>query len=559
LKLLPSKQGLYVLLVCFISGALFALSFPPFKTWFFVYPGMIILLHLIFTSEKFWQVFRRGYFTMLVLNAIALYWIAGWSSDDFFLKFGGIATVIIHPLFFMIAILITYFVKRNFNMRIALFLFPFIWTGFEYSHNLGQLAYPWIELGNTETYNLYRIQYAEYIGVHGITFLICVMSAVLYLLIYNISLKKWKLKSRKAILSYIVIFLLIIGPNVYSYIYLSNTGHTSQYFHTNDTTKVIKTAVIQANVDPFDKWKLSQKEDLISLYMDMLNEALKYSPELIVMHETAVPYYFFDEYYYYDTQKFIDFVNKNRTYLLMGIPYLEYYPDSLTAPPDSRIMSISRRRYKTFNAAILLEPGKTRDEYQIHKKAKLVPFSENVPYGRYLPFLGKLIKWQVGIGSWNYGDKLLVFNMDNPAENVSAKFSTLICFESVFSDYVSGAVKNGAEFLIVVTNDGWFGNTAGPLQHERFAILRAIENRKWVVRSAQTGISCFIDPLGNIHDEMPYDTRGIRTRNIIANTEITFYARHGDVIGVISYYLTGVILLVCIAFYVYIIRVRRRA
>ncbi|MGA2669160.1 MAG: apolipoprotein N-acyltransferase [Ignavibacteria bacterium] len=546
MKLLPTKKGLYVLLVCFISGVLLALSFPPFKTWYLVYPGMIVLLHLIFTSDKFWWVFHRGYFTMLVFNALTLYWIAGWSSDDFFLKFGGVATVIIHPLFFLVPILIIYFVQKYFTLKTALILFPLIWTGFEYSHNIGQLAYPWIELGNTETYNLNRIQYAEYIGVHGITFVICVISVILYFLIYNFSLKKWATASKKAVICYIVLLILIIGPNVYSYYYLKNTAHTSKYYTSTDSTKIIKTTMIQANVDPFDKWKLSKKDDIISLYISLLNDALMPSPDLIVMHETAVPYYFFYDPDIQDTQKFIEFVNRNRKYLLMGIPHLEEYPDSNTAPTDSRIMSISRTRYKQFNAAILLEPDRTKPEYQIHKKSKLVPFSENVPYGRYLPFLGKLIKWQVGISSWDFGNGLLVFKMVNTDEKIRTKFSTLICFESVFSDYVSSAVRNGAEFLVIVTNDGWFGKTAGPIQHERFAVLRAIENRKWIVRSAQTGISAFIDPLGNVYDEIAYDTQGIRTREIIANVEITFYAEHGDIIGVVGYYSTGVILLLCI-------------
>jgi apolipoprotein N-acyltransferase len=510
---------------------------------------MIMLLHLIFTSDKFRQVFRRGYFTMLVFNAIALYWIAGWSSNDFFLKAGGIATVIVHPLFFLIPIFTTYFVQRNFNIKTALFLFPLIWTGFEYSHNLGQLAYPWIELGNTETYNLNRIQYAEYFGVHGITFVICVISVIIYFLIYNISLKKWRLSSAKAIISYSVLLILIIGPNIYSYYYLKNSAHTSKYFETTDSTKIIKTAVIQANVDPFDKWKLSRKDDVIDLSISLLNEAVNSSPDLLVLHETAVPYYFFYDPDFNDTQRFLDFVNRNKKYLVMGIPYMEQYPDSNTAPPDSRIMSISRTRYKQYNAAILLEPDKTRQEFQIHKKSELVPFSENVPYGKQLPFLGKLIKWEVGIGSWDYGDGLLILNMNNPSEKIRTKFSILICFESVFSDYVRGGVKNGAEFLTIITNDGWFGKTSGPLQHERFAVLRAIENRKWVVRSAQTGISCFIDPLGNVYDEMPYETRGIKTRNIITNTEITFYAQHGDVIGEIGYYSMGIMLVVCLIVY----------
>ena len=113
----------------------------------------------------------------------------------------------------------------------------------------------------------------------------------------------------------------------------------------------------------------------------------------------------------------------------------------------------------------------------------------------------------------------------------------MICFESVFSDYVSHGVKDGAQFLIIITNDGWWGNNGGPVQHEQFAVLRAIENRKWIIRAGQTGISCFIDPLGNIYNKIPYDTEGMAVRDIYANSNQTFYSLHGDVVGLISYVL----------------------
>jgi apolipoprotein N-acyltransferase len=235
--------------------------------------------------------------------------------------------------------------------------------------------------------------------------------------------------------------------------------------------------------------------------------------------------------------------------VLMGIPHIQYYTDSLKAPPETEVMSISKRRYGIYNSAILLEPGKTKDEYQIHKKVKLVPFSEHAPFQRYLPFMKKLVSWGVGISSWNPGDSLILFNYKYG--KINTKFATLICFESVFSDYVSRGVKKGAEFLVIITNDGWWGNNAGPVQHEQFAVLRAVENRKWIIRAAQTGISCFIDPLGNIYDTIPYDTEGMAVREIYANNEQTFYSRHGDLIGLISYWIVILGLILCILLYIY--------
>ena len=312
--------------------------------------------------------------------------------------------------------------------------------------------------------------------------------------------------------------------------------NSSIYFSESDTTKVVRSAIIQTNVDPFNKWS-GNPDQIVNSYMSQLDSSLTYNPYLIVVHETAVPYYFFEQTYFYNTVKFLDFVNMNRKYLLMGIPYLQYYNDSSNAPKDSKISSITHRRYKTYNSAILIEPDKNKNEYQIHEKAKLVPFSENVPYSNAFPFLSKWIRWGVGISSWNAGDSLLVFKLNDQLYHKNLHFVTLVCFESVFSDYVSEGVKNGAEFLVIITNDGWFGKSSGPIQHQQFAILRAIENRKWIIRAAQTGISCFIDPLGNTYNKLHIDTKGIIVKNIIANDEKTFYSLHGDMIGWTGYYI----------------------
>lgn len=534
--------------ICLLGGLLLGFSFPPFKTWFLVYFGMLLLLYLMLSAKRFRQAFARGYLTMLVFNILTLYWIGGWNSNDIFLKLGGTATDVIHPLFFLVPLLIFYGIKKLYKPGFALFLFPLIWTGFEYGHNYGELVFPWIELGNTETYNIYRIQYAELFGVHGITFLICIITVLLYYLINKLYTRKWKIISKPAIICFSIIILLIIFPNFYSYNYLINTANYERYFSADDSSKVIKTAIIQPNVNPFVKWS-SNRDSLVDAYINKLNESLTLNPDFIVLHETSVPYYFLEDYNSYNTQKYINFVNQNGKPLLMGVPNIQYYTDSLTAPPETEVMSKSGRRYGVYNSAILLEPGQRKDQYQIHKKAKLVPFSEHAPFQRYLPFMRKLVSWGVGISSWNPGDSLNLFDLKYG--KINTRFASLICFESVFSDYVSGGVKNGAEFLIIITNDGWWGNNGGPVQHEQFAVLRAVENRKWIIRAAQTGISCYIDPLGNIYDEIPYDTEGMTVKNIITNDDITFYSKHGDVIGKVSYYVEILSLILCIVLYVY--------
>ncbi len=555
LELYSSPTKLKTFLLCTLSGILLGLSFPPFRFWFFVYFGLVILLLLILSSRKYRIFFRRSFYTLLVFNAITLYWVSGWESNDIFLKLGGVATVLVHPLFFMIPLLITYIVKRRFNYTTALVTFPVVWTAFEYWHNTGELAFPWLELGNTETYNTARIQYIEYTGIHGTTFLICIITCLLLFATIQIYLRKWSFGSFKSISALIVMIILIILPVLISHYRFENVNPTLKNYEQN---KLIKVSLIQSNVNPFIKWK-GNPDSLIDTYINKIKTASAQKSDINILHETAPPYYFLEPYNASNTKKFFNVVDSCKIPLLMGIPHLQYYSDASLAPKTSREIKSTGQRYDAFNSVILIEPDKGQQDLTIHKKVKLVPFSERTPYAEHLPFLKNLIKWGVGISSWQAGDSIVLFNL--PASNThgNVKFASLICFESVFSEYVSEAVKNGAEFLVIVTNDGWFGNSSGPIQHQQYAILRAIENRKWIVRCAQTGISSLISPLGEVTQQTDLNTEAILTGNIQANNYITFYSEKGDYIGKTCFYITGLVVITCFLSYAKRRIVKRKA
>lgn len=544
------------MLLCCISGLLLGFSFPPFQFWYLAYFGIAVLLFLVYDSTRLRQALGRAYLSIFVWNAISLYWVGGWESNDLFLKIGGVATVLLHPVFFLIPISIFWLVYNRVGLNYSMISFPFIWTGYEFFDNKWQLSFPWLELGNTETYNLNRIQYIDITGVHGTSFIVCLIAVIILFLFLKISLRKWSVKSKPALVCYLVLLVLIAFPNFYSYSFLSKSVGNEKYFRTSDSSKIIKSAVIQPNVDPHKKWTASA-DSLIDSYIIKLNEAKKINPDLYVLHETTVPYYFFEDYNMHNTIKFINFVEQTGKSLLIGIPHTEYFSDSNQAPKTSKINKVTKRKYFSFNSAVLIEPHKQRAEYTIHKKVKLVPFSEYVPYSEYLPFLKSLINWGVGISSWNPGNELQLFTLQK--NNSSHKFATLICFESVFSDYVSNSVNRGAEFLVIITNDGWFGNSFGPYQHEQYAVLRAIENRKWVIRCAQTGISCYIDPLGNIYDETKLNEEKIISKEILANDEQTFYSQQGDVVGRVSFYVSCFAVIILLISYPYNKIVKRRA
>ena len=254
------------------------------------------MLYIITMSDSFKQAIGRAYLIFLFLNLFVLYWISSWSSDDVFIKIGGIAVILIHPIFFLVPIILFYLTVQNISLATALVLFPFFWTGFEYFHNIGQLAFPWIELGNTETYNLSRIQYIDYTGVHGTTFLICLITVIIFYLIYKLNRRQLVLNSIEAIASIAAIILLILFPNFYSSGYLSREDTKRFTDYSSNAPNNVKAAVVQTNIDPWRKWSAPVPE-LDDSIIKKLEEAAKLNPDLIVLHETAVPFYFFSEYY----------------------------------------------------------------------------------------------------------------------------------------------------------------------------------------------------------------------------------------------------------------------
>jgi apolipoprotein N-acyltransferase len=182
---------------------------------------------------------------------------------------------------------------------------------------------------------------------------------------------------------------------------------------------------------------------------------------------------------------------------------------------------------------------------------KLVPFSERIPYLDYYPFLIDFLQWGVGISNWGIGKDSTIFGLKNDivlneAKDSNFRFSSMICYESIFPGFVADFVKKGAEFIVIITNDSWFGNSSGPYQHNQYAVLRAIENRRSVVRCANGGVSSFITPLGEMIEKTDFMTKTVITSAVVTEEQLTFYSEHGDIFSKTCLYLS--ILLIVSAF-----------
>jgi apolipoprotein N-acyltransferase len=198
---------------------------------------------------------------------------------------------------------------------------------------------------------------------------------------------------------------------------------------------------------------------------------------------------------------------------------MSVYEDSSLAPPSAKRIRSTGERYDDFNAAAFFQPRKREVDW--YGKMKMVPLAERVPYADafyYLDFL----RWGVGIGGWQIGRDSTIF-VDQTS---GARFCVMICYESTYPDFVAAFVRKGAEFISVITIDSWWGHMSGAFQHRQFAVLRAIENRRWVARCALGGYSGFIDPYGRYHDMTGLFERRIISRAIPRHTDLTLYTRY---------------------------------
>jgi len=520
-------------LLYFVTGLLLGLAYPPIDFYLLIFAGYAMLIHLIETSSGYRELLKKLYFSIIFFELVSTSWI-GLSgmrdTADRFLIAGGVFVIFFHPVFFLFPSVFYYSVIKNFKSEkypnLHLFAFPFIFTAFEYLQTLTEVTFPWLLAGNAFSNNLEKIQYVDYTGVYGVSFWVLVLSAMVYYVFKTIkntegnifdALKTGKIKIVLALI--VVIYIL---PNIYTGI----TSPSKKYINNSD--EKISVGVIQPDVGAWVKWGSNQKV-LIDDYSNMVREvsAKNKNLKLIVLPETAMPFYLLYDLYdslYFTFKRACD---SSGTNVLTGTPDINIYENKSLAKIDSKVFSSRGQYYDTYNTAVLIEKGKDKKQYQKYYKIKLVTGSERMPYQRNIPFLKGMIKWGVGLSSWQLGEDTTIFTLDN-----KYKFNTAICFESVFPGFFSDFINKGAQFSVIITNDAWWGKFFGTYQHNRYAVFRAIENRRWIVRCANTGISCIIDPCGNMFNETKVNEKAIFTDEIGIREEKTFYTKYGDVFSI---------------------------
>lgn len=521
------------LILLSLSGILLALSFPPLPFHYFAFVGLIPYFIVLEKRETLAEINRATYFMAFIFSLLTVYWVGGFTvGKDYFLMLSGFVLLFFNPLLFLIGSTLFYFALKSFSRKVAMLLFPFFWVCYEYCYSLTDFQFPWITLGNSQTKFLHFIQIADVIGVYGLS-LVIVFVNLLFFISYRHYFKKNKYKLPLAIA-----LLLIILPIIYGVVKVNSF---------KESDKKIRVGLVQPNLDPYEKWSGGNLDEITTGYLDLSRKAVAKKAEIVLWPETALPVYLLSGEYYQTRDSIRNFVNSIHVPLLTGMPNFIAYFDSTKTPADAKYSTAGKFYYCNYNGILLFNPDSVN--IQTYGKMKLVPFGEHTPFADQLPFLGDLIKWGVGLGGWNTGRDTSNFKLGiSPPKadyelgktqstnnsQLTTNVNAVVCYESIFPEFIAAFAQRGSEMIAIVTNDSWYGNTSGPYQHKEISVLRAVENRRSVVRAANGGISCIINPLGVTLTETKMYTKDVLVGDVSLNNEKTFYTRHPFIFPVVS-------------------------
>lgn len=470
--------------------------------------GFVPLLHLAdhFNSARVeratWKYWLHLMAAFLLWNILATWWIVNSSIG------GAIAAFFFNSVFMTVPFLVFYYFLPRIKLGNALLAFICAWMGFEYLHMQWDLAWPWLNLGNTFAGTPFLVQWYKYLGAQGGSFWILWINVIAYRATTEPD-DRW---IRIAFGS--VIALIPMVWSVWSYNQpLDLSG------------KKIEVAVVQPNIDPY-KEKFSDSPSFISpeQQLDRLirlsDKVITSNTKFVLWPETSLPVATNE-----DNVKYESLLIQLRAWLgrhkglnlIAGGTTFKQYASKELATPSSRY-SQTAGYYDFFNSALHI---RDTGVVNIYHKSKLVPGVEKLPFPELLAGLAI----QMGGTSGTLGTQKVRSVFPN---NDGDKVGPIICYESVFGDFVADYVRRGAQFLGVVTNDGWWGNTPGHKQHLYFSSLRCIETGKWLARAANTGISCFVDPKGRILDPTEYWVQASLVGDLYLNDQDTLYVRTGD-------------------------------
>lgn len=468
----------------------------------------------IFSS---WAVFRYSLLPFLLWNLTTVYWVAYSTPLAVALPFAQAALM---ALVFQAA----HYCRKHFahGRQSGLAFFPIFFLAFEFLHLHWDINFPWLNLGNSFAKFPYLIQWYEYTGVGGGTLWIWLCNISFFCLLqrfFDSEKRNAERISRNAVL--IFSFAVLVLPIAVSLI--------RWFTYSPQTTEKTDVVVVQPNLDPYGEQYDYSPRQVCDIIIDLASKKTDENTDFILCPESCLQDYAWEENL--DSSPSIvylrNFENKYpKAEIISGMSSRRMLPEGVMTKAARKHRHIPDRYYESCNIAVKIDRDTLNPCSLLRHKSVLTPFVEKMPFKSVLGFLGDLALDLGGtVGTLGTDEDYIVFS-----SNGKPKTATAICYESTDGRYISQLVAKGAELIFIITNDGWWKDTPGHRQHAAFASLRAIENRRPIARSANTGISCFVSPRGESSQQTEYWKEAVIKQTLYPQNEITFYTKYGDYI-----------------------------
>ncbi len=481
------------------SAILLVLPFHCGSLGFLAFFALIPYFTLLKNKEA-GEAFKISYWTGLLFFALMGYWL-NWVN-----VLGFALLVLYLALYFgLFGYWASKFIHSS-SLR-TVFYIPAFWVALEFVRGFLFSGLPWGLLGYSQWKSIVWIQISDLTGAWGVSYFVLLINVLLFKII-----DVWRLKVLRGRLIGILFIALVVVASYGEYQLMS----WKNYFNGPSKKAAFKVSVLQGNIPQEQKWDAKIKGIIFEKYKRLTLMAALQKPDLIVWPETSFPGFLEDEPTLAASLRSV--VRQAQTPVLVGAP----------------VFGDLEKGLKFYNSGVYYSAqGEEKGRYS---KIHLVPFGEYVPFE---PLIG-FIRHFVTIGHFSAGSEKTVFELKprDASLGYSARFSTLICYEDIFPGLVRGFCLNGANLLVNITNDAWFGKTTAPYQHAQGSIFRAVENRVPVVRSTNTGLSCFISQTGEILSSVKDSgeeimVTGHATETLMLRKITTFYTRFGEVFMVL--------------------------
>jgi apolipoprotein N-acyltransferase len=514
-----------------LGGILLSLGWPENG-----FPGLLFIgfIPFIFIEEQLFRhpgkfgrfAFIRTIFPgLLVWNVLTTWWV--WLSTPA----GSVSAFILNALLMTGTLGLYHKARKNLPVNKGPWMLVFFWIAFEYFHHNWEGTWPWLSLGNGFAGYYKWVQWYEYTGIFGGTLWVLLVNIMLFKALRT-GLEKQPL--RRLLMPLLTSAVIIAVPIIISsYLYL----------HFTEKPWPVDVVVVQPNIDPYNEQYELPPLQILDKNLSLAREKLDSAVDFVVSPESAIQENIWEKHLHDSKSikvlKTFTAENPNTGVVIGSSTFNEYNPGEELSSSARKFKTVDKY-YDAFNTAIYID---RTGEVSLHHKSKLTPGVERMPYSWLMqPLEGLAINLGGTVGSLGTDKERVVFTRKEDG----LKIAPVICYESVFGEYMTQYIRKGASLIFVITNDGWWGDTPGYRQHFTFSRLRAIELRRSIARSANTGRSAFINQRGDAFQETAYWEPGVIRQTINANDKMTFYSRHGDYIGRISSLTAAILILIAI-------------